>query len=121
MRCPKCGCENLKVVDSRPSESIDAIRRRRECENCGFRFTTYERREEMPLVVIKKVEKRELRNSFLVDKVFCLASVDILVEKKTHLLVVEFRIEKIARSKHNTRFEFLSLFCRLQKLLRLCR
>lgn len=54
MRCPKCGCENLKVIDSRPSESIDAIRRRRECEGCGFRFTTYERREEMPLLVIKK-------------------------------------------------------------------
>lgn len=59
MRCPKCGCENLKVVDSRPSESIDAIRRRRECEECGFRFTTYERREEMPLVVIKKDGHRE--------------------------------------------------------------
>ena len=54
MRCPKCGCESLKVIDSRPSESIDAIRRRRECEGCGFRFTTYERREEMPLLVIKK-------------------------------------------------------------------
>ncbi len=59
MRCPKCGCENLKVVDSRPSESIDAIRRRRECEACGYRFTTYERREEMPLVVIKKDGRRE--------------------------------------------------------------
>ena len=59
MRCPKCGCENLKVVDSRPSESIDAIRRRRECEKCGYRFTTYERREEMLLVVIKKDGHKE--------------------------------------------------------------
>ncbi|MCI1665378.1 MAG: transcriptional regulator NrdR [Atopobiaceae bacterium] len=59
MRCPKCGCEESKVVDSRPSESNDAIRRRRECMNCGFRFTTYERREEMPLIVIKRDGSRE--------------------------------------------------------------
>ena len=54
MRCPKCGCDDSKVVDSRPSESNDSIRRRRECTKCGFRFTTYERREEMPLTIIKK-------------------------------------------------------------------
>lgn len=53
MRCPKCGCEDSKVVDSRPAENNDSIRRRRECDKCGFRFTTYERREELPLVVIK--------------------------------------------------------------------
>ena len=53
MRCPKCGCEESKVVDSRPAESNDSIRRRRECIRCGFRFTTYERREELPLVVLK--------------------------------------------------------------------
>jgi transcriptional repressor NrdR len=54
MRCPFCGHEETKVVDSRTSESQDAIRRRRECLNCAERFTTYERREEMPLVVVKK-------------------------------------------------------------------
>ncbi|MEE1045299.1 MAG: transcriptional regulator NrdR [Olegusella sp.] len=59
MRCPKCGCEESKVVDSRPSESNDAIRRRRECVSCGFRFTTYERREEVPLQVIKKDGTKE--------------------------------------------------------------
>lgn len=59
MRCPKCGCEESKVVDSRPSENNDAIRRRRECASCGFRFTTYERCEEIPLVVIKKDGTRE--------------------------------------------------------------
>ena len=59
MRCPKCGCEESKVVDSRPSESNDAIRRRRECAKCGFRFTTYERCEEMPLVVIKRDGHKE--------------------------------------------------------------
>ena len=59
MRCPKCGCEESKVVDSRPSESNDAIRRRRECTKCGFRFTTYERCEELPLVVVKRDGRKE--------------------------------------------------------------
>lgn len=59
MRCPKCGCEESKVVDSRPSEGNDAIRRRRECSRCGFRFTTYERKEEMPLLVVKKDGTKE--------------------------------------------------------------
>jgi transcriptional repressor NrdR len=59
LRCPKCGCTESKVVDSRPSESNDAIRRRRECVKCGTRFTTYERREEMPLLVVKKDGSKE--------------------------------------------------------------
>ena len=59
MRCPKCGCEESKVVDSRPSESNDAIRRRRECTRCGFRFTTYERCEEVPLLVVKRDGHKE--------------------------------------------------------------
>lgn len=59
MRCPKCGCEESKVVDSRPSDSNDSIRRRRECTHCGFRFTTYERREELPLLVVKKDGHKE--------------------------------------------------------------
>lgn len=54
MRCPKCGCVESKVVDSRPSDNNDTIRRRRECIECGARFTTYERREESPLMVVKK-------------------------------------------------------------------
>jgi len=59
MRCPKCGCEESKVVDSRPSENHEAIRRRRECMRCGTRFTTYERREETPLLVVKKDGTKE--------------------------------------------------------------
>ena len=59
MRCPKCGCDESRVVDSRPSESNGAIRRRRECIACGHRFTTYERREEVPLMVIKKDSSKE--------------------------------------------------------------
>jgi transcriptional repressor NrdR len=59
MRCPFCGHAETKVVDSRVSESQDAIRRRRECLQCAQRFTTYERREEMPLMVIKKDGRHE--------------------------------------------------------------
>ena len=62
MRCPKCGHEDSKVIDSRPSENHEAIRRRRECEQCGFRFTTYERREEAPLIVVKRDGTRETFN-----------------------------------------------------------
>lgn len=62
MRCPKCGCEESRVVDSRPSENNDAIRRRRECIQCGYRFTTYERREETPLTVLKKDGAKETFN-----------------------------------------------------------
>jgi transcriptional repressor NrdR len=59
MRCPFCGHAETKVVDSRTSESQDAIRRRRECLQCAERFTTYERREEMPLMVTKKAGEVE--------------------------------------------------------------
>lgn len=59
MRCPKCDCEESKVIDSRPSENNEAIRRRRECVRCGMRFTTYERREETPLLVVKKDGHKE--------------------------------------------------------------
>jgi len=54
MRCPFCGNAETKVVDSRVTEGQDAIRRRRECLACQQRFTTYERREEMPLMVLKR-------------------------------------------------------------------
>ncbi|MBC7958410.1 MAG: transcriptional repressor NrdR [Vallitaleaceae bacterium] len=59
MKCPYCGTENIKVIDSRPSEENNAIRRRRQCEQCDRRFTTYETIENAPLIVIKKDETRE--------------------------------------------------------------
>ena len=59
MHCPKCHHQNSKVVDSRQADDGRAIRRRRECEHCGFRFTTFERIEETPLLVIKKNGDRE--------------------------------------------------------------
>ncbi len=60
MRCVFCGHEDSKVLDSRPVEEGRSIRRRRECLLCGKRFTTYERVEELPLVVVKSDNRREL-------------------------------------------------------------
>ena len=61
MKCPFCGNENTKVIDSRPTDD-SSIRRRRQCEECGKRFTTYEKVETMPLMVIKKDNNREPYN-----------------------------------------------------------
>ena len=60
MKCPFCESTEIKVVDSRDTESRDAIRRRRECLQCQRRFTTYERVEETPLVVVKRAGEREV-------------------------------------------------------------
>lgn len=59
MKCPFCNKENTKVIDSRPAEDNNSIRRRRQCDECGKRFTTYEKVETIPLIVIKKDDKRE--------------------------------------------------------------
>ncbi|MCP8617081.1 transcriptional regulator NrdR [Salirhabdus salicampi] len=59
MRCPHCHYKSTKVLDSRPIEEGKAIRRRRECESCQFRFTTFERIEEVPLIIVKKEGTRE--------------------------------------------------------------
>ena len=59
MRCPFCGHDNTRVIDSRPAEENNSIRRRRVCDECGKRFTTYEKVETIPLIVIKKDDNRE--------------------------------------------------------------
>jgi transcriptional repressor NrdR len=59
VRCPRCASQDDKVVDSRAAEDGSAIRRRRECLSCGQRFTTYERFEEIPFVVVKRSGSRE--------------------------------------------------------------
>ncbi len=59
MKCPFCGKENTRVIDSRPADEGSAIRRRRQCDECSKRFTTYEKVETIPLVVIKKDNIRE--------------------------------------------------------------
>ena len=59
MKCPYCGDDNTRVIDSRPADDNAAIRRRRQCDVCGKRFTTYEKVETVPLMVIKKDKTRE--------------------------------------------------------------
>ncbi len=59
MKCPYCGSDNTRVIDSRPADENQAIRRRRACDDCGKRFTTYEKVETIPLMVIKKDGSRE--------------------------------------------------------------
>lgn len=66
MKCMFCGCIESKVVDSRPTEEGTAIRRRRECLNCNKRFTTYEKIDSLPLLVIKKDGSRE---AFDIEKI----------------------------------------------------
>ena len=63
MRCQYCSCTDSKVIDSRPTDDGNSIRRRRECTNCGRRFTTYEKVELNPLFVVKKDGRRELFDS----------------------------------------------------------
>ena len=67
MKCPYCGTEDSKVIDSRPTDEGERIRRRRECLNCAKRFTTYEIIESLPIIVIKKDKSRETfdRNKLL--------------------------------------------------------
>ncbi len=60
MKCPYCGNPDTKVVDSRPADDNTAIRRRRVCDECGKRFTSYERVDTIPLIVIKKDKGREI-------------------------------------------------------------
>ena len=59
MKCPFCGEADTKVIDSRPADENTSIRRRRQCDKCNKRFTTYEKVESIPLVVIKKDQTRE--------------------------------------------------------------
>src|SRR6516225_1957246 len=67
MRCPKCGCQDDKVIDSRASREGATIRRRRQCINCGYRFTTYEEVERAGLFVMKRDGRRE---EFSRDKLY---------------------------------------------------
>ena len=59
MKCPACGCDDTKVIDSRVSEEGTSVRRRRSCLDCGHRYTTFERLEEVPLFVVKRSGEKE--------------------------------------------------------------
>src|SRR6266581_227964 len=77
MRCPKCGCQEDKVIDSRTSREGATIRRRRECLGCGHRYTTYEEIEHESMMVVKRDDRRE---TFAREKL--LTSVRIACQKR---------------------------------------
>lgn len=68
MKCPFCGVEDTKVIDSRPADEGNSIRRRRQCDKCSKRFTTYEKVEAIPLMVIKKDQTREPYDRAKIEK-----------------------------------------------------
>lgn len=68
MKCPFCNASDTKVIDSRPADDNSSIRRRRQCELCGKRFTTYEKLETMPLMIIKKDNSRETYDRSKIEK-----------------------------------------------------
>lgn len=96
MKCPECGCEESKVIDSRPTDN--KVRRRRECINCATRFTTYEIIEEVPLMVIKKDHTIEpFDREKLVDRL-CRAT----VKRPVTLEAIENIVEEIASELKNS-------------------
>lgn len=68
MKCPFCGHDNTSVIDSRPAEDNNSIRRRRVCGECDKRFTTYEKVETIPLIIVKKDENRETFDRTKIEK-----------------------------------------------------
>ena len=94
MKCPACNKDNDKVLDSRPTEDGLAIRRRRECVECGNRFTSYERVEEKPLLVIKRDGRNEEFNR---DKI--LAGIVRACEKRpVNLDVMERIVDEVEKT-----------------------
>lgn len=100
MRCPNCQYDDTKVLDSRPVDDGSAIRRRRECEKCEFRFSTYEEIEILDLTVVKKDGSREM---FSKEKL--VRSIRLPMDKRSHtdetfrklLSAIEIEIQRKAR------------------------
>ena len=98
MRCPYCGFADSKVIDSRPAEEGAAIRRRRECIKCAKRFTTYEKVESLPIIVIKKDKTREL-----FDREKLLAGLMRACEKRpVSTQKLDLLVDKIESDLYNT-------------------
>ncbi len=98
MKCRYCSSTESKVVDSRPTEDGTSIRRRRECINCGKRFTTYEKIEEIPIMVIKKDGTREPFDS---EKI--LSGVRKACEKRpVSTADMEFLVDNVVREVFNS-------------------
>ncbi len=98
LRCPHCHYKNTKVLDSRPIEEGRSIRRRRECESCNFRFTTFERIEEVPLIVVKKEGTREeySRDKLMRGLIRACEKRPVALEQLEHIAV---EIEKELRNR----------------------
>lgn len=103
MRCQYCGCLDSRVIDSRPTEEGSSIRRRRECLNCGRRFTTYEKIEMSPVMIVKKDLSREPFNPDKIKKGLILACQKRPVSMKEIDGVVE-KVEKLVHSAGEEEF-----------------
>lgn len=101
MRCPKCGYNKSSVIDSRQTDDGNTIRRRRECEECHTRFTTFERLEDVPLLVIKKDGTRE---QFSRDKILngIIQSAQKRPVSSQDIEAVISRIEQAIRREYDT-------------------
>lgn len=98
MRCPFCGFLDSKVLDSRPADDGNVIRRRRECSECAKRFTTYEKIDEIPLVVVKKDGSREV-----FDRTKILGGIIKACEKRSiSLTEMEHTADEIEKDLRNT-------------------
>ena len=88
MKCPYCGDENTRVIDSRSADDGDSIRRRRQCDKCGKRFTTYEKIETIPVFVIKKDNTREPYDRAKIEKGIMLScrKRPVKIEKITQMI-----------------------------------
>lgn len=102
MKCPHCGFNESKVIDSRPTDDNTAIRRRRECLSCSKRFTTYEKIETIPLIVVKKNGTREAfdRNKLMNGIIKSCEKRPVSIEQIEHVVnEIESNIQKIAKKE----------------------
>jgi len=102
MRCPFCSNEETKVVDSRPADSNRSVRRRRECSECGGRFTTYERYEMQPIMVVKRDKSREIYNRDKILRGLVKASEkrNVSIEELSDIVAdVDMQLRKTGRSE----------------------
>ena len=104
MRCPKCGAQKSSVIDSRQAEEGTSIRRRRECDSCHHRFTTYERMEERTLLVVKKDGTRE---TFSKEKIFkgIIRSAQKRPVSSEEILEIVARVERRLRTNDQNEVE----------------
>ncbi|NLV57870.1 MAG: transcriptional repressor NrdR [Clostridiales bacterium] len=103
MRCQYCGYLDSRVIDSRPTEEGSSIRRRRECLRCGRRFTTYEKIETSPVMVVKKDMRREMFNPEKIKKGLLLACQKRPISMKDIDGIVE-KVEKLVHSSGEDEF-----------------